>query len=136
MSKTDQRENRSSDNIPTEIVEAATAAADKKAFDLVALDLREASAFTDYFLICSGQNTRQVKTIADAIQETLAKRRSKPAHVEGYEHAEWILIDYFNFVVHIFTSETRAFYALERLWGIAEPLTMPVVEPASREPRS
>ena len=104
----------------TELTLAVAAAADKKAFDLVVLDLRKAAAFTDYFVICTGANTRQVQAIADAIKEAVAKKGSKPSVVEGEGRGDWILIDYFDFVVHIFTPATREFYGLERLWGDAE----------------
>lgn len=103
-----------------DIAKAVRAALDKKAADVVVLDLRHTPAFTDFFLLCSGQNARQVHAIADAVEETLKAAKLRPAHIEGYDHAEWILMDYFTFIVHIFTPETRAFYSLERLWGDAE----------------
>ena len=84
------------------------------------LDLRKAAGFTDFFLICSGSNPRQIRAIADSVMEALAADGAKPAHVEGYERSEWVLIDYFDFVVHVFAHETRLFYGLERLWGNAE----------------
>ena len=84
------------------------------------LDLRKAAGFTDYFLICSGTNPRQMRAIADAVIESLAADGAKPAHVEGYDRSEWILLDYFDFIVHVFAPETRMFYGLERLWGNAE----------------
>ena len=95
------------------------AALDKKAEDVVVLDLTKASAFTDFFVICTGNNKRQVQAIADGVQEAIAKRGAKPALVEGYERADWILIDYFDFIVHVFMPQTRDFYALEKLWGDA-----------------
>ena len=88
--------------------------------DLVVLDLRKAHGFTDFFLICSGTNTRQVRAIADGVTEMLAREGAKPAHVEGYDRSEWILLDYFDFIVHVFAPETRVFYGLERLWGNAD----------------
>jgi ribosome-associated protein len=103
-----------------DIARAVRAALDKKAADVVVLDLRHTPAFTDFFLLCSGQNPRQVHAIADAVEETLKAAKLRPAHIEGYDRAEWILMDYFTFIVHIFTPETRAFYSLERLWGDAE----------------
>jgi ribosome-associated protein len=106
--------------IPKPIEAAVRAAEDKKAADIVVLDLRKAAGFTDYFVICSGNNARQIRAISDAIIETLETQGSKPAHVEGYDRSEWLLVDYFDFVVHIFTPETRTFYGLERLWGNAE----------------
>jgi ribosome-associated protein len=96
------------------------AAEDKKAVDLVVLDLRKAAGFTDYFVICSGTSARQLRAIADSVMETLAELGARPAHVEGYERSEWILLDYFDFIVHVFLPETRSFYGLERLWGNAE----------------
>jgi ribosome-associated protein len=103
-----------------EVGRAVRAALDKKASDVVILDLRQTPAFTDFFVLCSGQSTRQVKAIADAVEETLRTAKVRPAHVEGYDRAEWILMDYFTFIVHVFTPQTRAFYSLERLWGNAE----------------
>jgi ribosome-associated protein len=106
---------------PTELQEVAHAALAKKAAHLVILDFRQGSAFTDFFVICSGQNARQVRAIVDAIEEALRKTaQHKPAHVEGYGDSDWVLLDYFDFIVHVFTPEAREFYALERLWGSAE----------------
>jgi len=108
--------------MPAEIERAVEAAQGKKAVDLVVLDLRSLDGFTDYFVICSGQSQRQVKAIAEAVEESLAKAHLKPAHIEGSARADWILLDYFDFVVHIFNPDTRTFYGLERLWGSAERL--------------
>jgi ribosome-associated protein len=104
------------------IVEAAVAAAqEKKAIDVVVLDLRKAGGFTDHFVICTGGSGRQVQAIADAVQEALKKQfGERPALAEGIEKSEWMLLDYFDFVVHVFSRECRSFYALERLWGNAE----------------
>jgi ribosome-associated protein len=123
MAKTEKR--RKPQRVPEEVTRAITAAEDKKAIDLVLLDLRKAGGFADYFLICSGANGRQVRAIADAIIEALAAIGSKAAHIEGYERSEWILLDYFDFIVHVFVPETRLFYSLERLWGSAEPVDFP-----------
>lgn len=110
---------------PAEIQEAAHAAFSKKATEVVVLDLRATHAFTDFFVICSGQNARQVKAIVDAIEEGLRKQfQQKPAHIEGYGESEWVLLDYFDFVVHVFTPATRDFYALERLWGSADRVAL------------
>ena len=117
MAKTEKR--RKPSRIPSEIQRAIAAAEDKKADDIVLLDLRKAAGFADYFLICSGGNPRQIRAIADGIMEALASDGAKPAHVEGYDRSEWILIDCFDFVVHVFAAETRVFYGLERLWGNA-----------------
>ena len=88
--------------------------------DVVVLDLRQSPAFTDFFVLCSGTNQRQVKAIADAVEEALRAANVRAAHVEGYERAEWVLMDFFSFIVHVFTPQTREFYSLERLWGDAE----------------
>jgi len=103
-----------------EIAKAVRAALDKKAQDIVVLDLRHTPAFTDFFLVCSGQTQRQVHAIADAVEESLKAAKIRPSHIEGYDRAEWVLMDYFTFIVHVFTPQTRAFYSLERLWGDAE----------------
>jgi ribosome-associated protein len=101
---------------------AARAALSKKASDVVVLDLRRASDITDFFLLASGSNQKQIVAIADAVIETLRGERLRPAHLEGYPRQEWILMDYGDFVVHVFTPRSRAFYDLERLWGDAERL--------------
>jgi len=118
MAKTDKRKKAA--RLPAQIDRAIAAAEDNKALDLVVLDLRKAAGFTDFFLICSGGNTRQIRAIADGIIEALAAGGVKPAHVEGYDRSEWILLDYFDFIVHIFATERRLFYGLERLWGNAD----------------
>jgi ribosome-associated protein len=100
-----------------EVKVAGRAALDKKAADLVILDLRAADAFTDFFVLASGSNPKQVLAIADAVLDTLRSRGIRPNHVEGYPRQEWILLDYTDFVVHIFSARARAFYDLERLWG-------------------
>ncbi|HET9703015.1 MAG TPA: ribosome silencing factor [Vicinamibacterales bacterium] len=103
-----------------EVARAVKAALDKKATNVVVLDLRRTPAFTDFFVLCSGQSGRQVKAIADAVEEAMKAARLRPAHIEGYDRAEWILMDYFDFIVHVFSPQTREFYSLERLWGDAE----------------
>ena len=108
-----------------ELLVAARAALDKKAEGLSLLDLRGLSDVTDYFLICHGRSGRQVQTISDTIEHALRLERRRPGHVEGYARGEWILMDYFDFVVHIFTMERRSFYALERLWADAPRLKVP-----------
>lgn len=118
MAKADKR--RNPPRLPKQIAAAVAAAGDKKALDLVVLDLRKAAGFTDYFVICTATNARQIRAVADGVMERLAAEGAKPAHVEGYDRSEWVLIDYFDFIVHIFAPETRLFYGLERLWGSAE----------------
>ena len=104
--------------------EALEAARDRKAQDMVLLDLREVATFTDHFLICSGTSSRHVQAIADEIQRRLRLGGLRPAHIEGYNHAEWVLMDYVDFVVHIFGEKARAFYDLERLWRTARRRTV------------
>jgi ribosome-associated protein len=111
--------------LPAQVDLAIAAAEDKQAHKLVVLDLRKSAGFTDYFLIASGTNTRQVRAIADAVMESLAAKGAKPAYVEGYDRSEWILLDYFDFIVHVFAPETRVFYDLERLWGNADRTEIP-----------
>jgi len=104
---------------------ALRAASDKKALDLVVLDLRPIASFTDYFLITSGTNPRQVQAIADAVVEELKKEGTRAARVEGYKTAEWVLVDYGDFVVHVFEDKARRFYDLERLWREAARVELP-----------
>ena len=106
--------------LTAEVKRAVLAVLDKKATNVVVLDLRNTPAFTDFFVLCSGQNQRQVKAIADNVEEALRGAKIRAAHVEGYDRSEWILMDFFTFIVHIFAPHTREFYALERLWGDAE----------------
>jgi ribosome-associated protein len=122
MKKTPKRQKRqpAAPRLSSDLTAGIAAALDKKALDVLVLDLRKASAFTDFFVICTGANIRQVQAIADAVQQALGRQGTKPALVEGYERAEWVLIDYFDFIFHVFTPSTREFYALERLWGDAE----------------
>jgi ribosome-associated protein len=105
---------------PDGVVTALRAAFDKKAQHVALMDLTPAHAFTDAFVICSGQTSRQVKAIVEAVEEALKKEHVRPSHVEGLERSDWVLLDYFDFVVHVFTPDTRTFYGLERLWGSAE----------------
>ncbi len=125
MSKSpSRRTSAKSRALPADVIAAVRAAADKKAEQLTLLDLRKAAGFTDFFVIATGANTRQIRAIAEAVEEALAKLHVKPAHTEGYARTEWILLDYFDFVVHVFSAETRAFYGLERLWGSATAIDL------------
>lgn len=108
---------------PTRVREAVAAAEDRKAVDLRVLHLEKVSDFTDFFLICSGTSERQVQAIADAVQERMREEQVRPLHVEGYTRGQWVLLDYGDFVVHIFQEEPRRFYSLERLWGDAPDVT-------------
>jgi len=104
---------------------AAQAALEKKATDLLVLDLGDVTSFTSYFLFCTGQSARQVKAISDSVAEQLSGQGWSPAHIEGYEHAEWVLIDFVDFVVHVFSPAAREYYDLERLWRRAARLPLP-----------
>jgi ribosome-associated protein len=111
---------RTRPRLPKAVTGAVGAVREKKAVDVVVLDLRKAGGFTDYFVICTGTNPRQIQAIADAVTDALRKEfGERPALAEGIKRSEWILLDYFSFVVHIFSRECRAFYGLERLWGNA-----------------
>jgi ribosome-associated protein len=107
------------------ILGALHAASDKKALDLVVLDLREIATFTDYFVIVSGNNDRQVQAISDEVFERLKKSGTAAARVEGYKSAEWILLDYGDFIVHVFADKARKFYDLERLWRESKRVGLP-----------
>ncbi len=114
-----QHEPLSPIELPEDVATAVDAARDKKALRVTVLDLRGADAFTDLFIVCTASNVRQAQAIADAIEERLRERGRRVAHIEGYDRAEWVLLDYFDFIVHVFTADTQEFYALERLWGKA-----------------
>lgn len=103
-------------DIEKAVMIAARAAGEKKATDIVVLDLRKIASFTEYFVISSGANARQVAAIAEAVEESLRKQGKRPLHTEGYSSAEWILLDYGDFIVHVFSNAARRFYDLERLW--------------------
>jgi len=98
---------------------AARAALDKKAADLIVLDVQAVSSVTNYFLVCSGKSTTHVRTITDAIRQDLKAEGIRPLHAEGRPESGWVLLDYGDVLVHVFLEDTRAYYALERLWGDA-----------------
>ncbi len=134
QSATDERAAGSSDAPPSpaqdegldgRMLKALHAASDKKALDLVALDLRAIASFTDFFLIATGTNPRQVQAIADAVVEQLKNMGNRAARVEGYNAAEWVLLDYGDFIFHIFEEKARRFYDLERLWRDAARTALP-----------
>ena len=105
---------------------AIKCAADKKAVDIVGLDLRDIASFAEFFVIASGTNQRQVQAIADEISEQVKKQLgTRPIRVEGYSAAEWVLLDYGDFIFHIFNGEAREFYDLARLWRDARKVDMP-----------
>jgi ribosome-associated protein len=112
---------------------AASYAADKKAIDLTVLDLRGVSSYTDFFVVCSGNTDRQSKAIHDAVHEGLKKDHGiLPRRVEGVVEARWILLDYFDIVVHVFVPEVREFYRLEQLWGDVPRLDVELEDVPSR----
>src|SRR5512139_1081881 len=112
MAKTETPRTRRSARMPEDVLAAIEAARSKKADDVTLLDLRKAGAFTDFFIICTGQNPRQVQAIADAVEMALKARGTRPSHVEGYERGEWVLLDYFDVIVHVFSGHARMFYGL------------------------
>src|SRR5215203_1855539 len=115
----------SSEGLDERVLAALHAASEKKALDPVVLDLREIASFTDYFVIVSGANERQVQAISDEVYESLKKSGHTSARVEGYKTAEWILLDYGDFVVHVFEQKARKFYDLERLWRESKRVELP-----------
>lgn len=119
--------------LPPELLGAIAAAEDKKAENITVLALDPNSGgFTDFFVICTGNNPRQIQAISDGVEEKLSKAGSRPAHVEGYEKAEWVLLDYVDFVVHVFSPKSRDFYDLERLWKSATRLETDALKPKAR----
>lgn len=119
------QETQPAEEIDERVLIALHAATEKKALDTVILDLREIASFTDFFVITSGSNERQVQAIADEVVETLKKNGSRVARVEGYKTAEWILLDYGDFVLHVFDEKARKFYDLERLWRESKRVELP-----------
>lgn len=115
----------STPRLPKQIQAVIDAVQDKKATGLIVLDLRKAGAFTDFFVICTGANPRQVQAIADSVEDALTAQKQRPSLVEGYARAEWVLVDYFDFVVHVFSKHARDFYGLDRLWGNAIRIELP-----------
>lgn len=119
MTKPQHMRDNTGPAVPNELRLAAEAAFSKKATEVVVLDLRAVPSFTDHFLLCTAAHQRQAQAVAEAIEEAIGKSGLKPAHVEGYGQSDWILLDYFSFVIHVFTRAAREFYGLERLWGSA-----------------
>ena len=115
-----------------EIRAAVEAAQDKQAVDITVLNLSGAGAFAEYFLLCSGQSQPQIQAIGESIEERLEREGRRVVHREGKSSSEWVLLDYGDFVAHIFSERARQYYDLERLWRSAERVTFP--EPASHVP--
>ena len=114
------------DEVPEEIQRAVELALERKASDVVVLDLRGISTATDYFVIASGNSDVQVKAIADHVRDELKKDSVRPEHLEGLRGGRWVLMDYVDFVVHVFHPQAREFYQLERLWGDAPRWDVPM----------
>jgi len=110
---------------PAHWLTAVRAAESKKAVDIKVLDLREVTSFADYFVICSGTNSRQVQAIAEEIDVQLAKHGERATSLEGFKNGEWVLADYGDMIVHVFSPTARAFYELERLWRHARNVEIP-----------
>ena len=122
--------------IRRQVAQAVRAVESKKGEDIVILEMDKASgAFTDYFVVCTGTNPRQVQAISDEITRTLGPAGVRPNNIEGYNQAEWVLLDYVDFVVHIFSERARHFYDLERLWKSARRQTLTGLEkePAAKK---
>src|SRR6266550_1327880 len=120
-------------DLKKQVAAAINACLDKKAEELTILEMEKGSgAFTDYFVLCSGTNPRQVQAIADEVEMRLKAAAIPPTHVEGYNQGEWILVDYVDFVVHVFSEKARKFYDLERLWKTAKRLEPTALKPKAR----
>lgn len=116
---------------------AIQACLDKKAEELTILEMEKGSgAFTDYFVVCSGTNPRQIQAIADEVELRLKGAGLRPTHIEGYNQADWVLIDYVDFVVHVFSEKARKFYDLERLWKTATRLEPAQLKAAARRKKT
>ncbi|MBZ5546387.1 MAG: ribosome silencing factor [Acidobacteriia bacterium] len=114
---------KKTNDLKRQVNEAILACQDKKAEQVTVLELeKDSGAFTDYFVMCSGTNPRQIQAIADAVDDRLEALGLRPTHTEGYKQAEWVLLDYVDFVVHIFSENARRYYDLERLWKSATRL--------------
>jgi len=119
-------------DLKKQVAAAINACLEKKAEELTILEMEKGSgAFTDYFVLCNGSNPRQVQAIADEVEMRLKAAGMPPTHVEGYRQAEWVLIDYVDFVVHVFSEKARKFYDLERLWKSAKRLQPAELKPAT-----
>lgn len=125
-------------DVRSEVLTAVAACEEKKAQDISILQLgAESSGFTDYFIICSGSSSRQLQAISDEVDLRLSKAGIEPRHIEGYERGDWVLMDYVDYVVHIFSEQSRRFYDLERLWKSAQRVTVedlkkPLKKPAKK----
>jgi len=121
--------------VKQQVSEAIAACQDKKAEEITVLELEKSSgAFTDYFVVCSGTNIRQIQAIAEEVEDRLEKAGLRPHNIEGLKQGEWVLLDYFDFVVHVFSDKARRYYDLERLWKSAKRLEISeLTAPAPRK---
>jgi len=121
-------------DLKRQVATAISACQEKKAEEIIVLELEQGSgAFTDYFVLCSGSNPRQIQAICDEVEERLEQSGVRPVQIEGYKQAEWVLLDYVDFVVHIFSEKARRYYDLERLWKSAKHLDPAALK--ARRPR-
>ena len=120
-----QSTTQAEEGLDERMIAALHAASEKKALDMVALDLREVASFTDFFLIAGANNARQVQAISDEVEDRLKKAGTRPLRIEGYKTAEWVLLYYGDFIFHVFEEKARRFYDLERLWRDAARVPLP-----------
>ena len=133
--RSNESEGMKKDILRAQVALAVHACQEKKAENIAVLQLDEqASGFTDYFVLCSGANPRQVQAIADDVDQKLSAAGVEPKHTEGYNQADWVLMDYVDFVVHIFSEAARRFYDLERLWKSAKRVELSDLEKPARKP--
>lgn len=123
MTQDKSKKNMTKKNLPTEVKTSVKVSLEKNGEDLVVLDLRGIASFTDFFIIMHGNSSRQNATITESIERELRKANIKPLSVEGRERAEWILLDFGSFIVHVFSPKAREYYSLEKLWGDAPKLS-------------
>lgn len=123
-------------DLKRQVAEAIVACREKKADEITVLEMeKDSGAFTDYFVVCSGTNPRQIQAISDEVEGRLQKAGLDPTHIEGYSQAEWVLLDYVDFVVHVFSEKARRYYDLERLWKSAKKMEADELEqrPAKKQ---
>ena len=115
---------------------ALKAAEDKQAIDILVLDISTIASFANYFLLCTGDSSRQIQAIVDEVERKLRESGFRPTHIEGYRNAEWVLMDYLDVVVHVFSKKARAYYDLERLWRDGRKLDTKKLLPRRRAPKT
>ena len=115
---------------------ALKAAEDKQAIDILVLDISSIASFANYFLLCTGDSSRQIQAIVDEVERKLRESGFRPTHIEGYRNAEWVLMDYLDVVVHVFSKKARAYYDLERLWRDGRKLDTKKLLPRRRAPKT